>query len=67
MENRAHALIAGIFVILLSIAILMVAMWFSGNTIQRDDYLIISSEPVAGLNPQSAVDYRGVNIGKGRT
>ncbi|WP_295626654.1 MlaD family protein [uncultured Nitrosomonas sp.] len=64
MENRAHALIAGIFVILLSISVALVAMWFSGNNTKRTDYLVVTRESVSGLNPQSAVHYRGVNIGK---
>lgn len=64
MENRAHALAAGIFVIVLSITVLAVAMWFGGDTIQRKNYLVVTKESVTGLNPQSAVHYRGVNIGK---
>ncbi len=64
MENRAHALVAGLFVIFLSIAIASVAMWFSGSNIKRDSYLVVTKESVSGLNPQSAVHYRGVNIGK---
>ena len=36
MENRAHALAAGLFVILLSMAVAAVAMWFSGGTATRD-------------------------------
>lgn len=64
MENRAHALVAGIFVILLSITVVLVAMWFGGNNIQRNSYLVVTKESVSGLNPQSAVHYRGVNIGK---
>jgi phospholipid/cholesterol/gamma-HCH transport system substrate-binding protein len=64
MENRAHALIAGIFVILLSTSVALVAMWFSGNNTKRTDYLVVTKESVSGLNPQSAVHYRGVNIGK---
>ncbi|MBY0483222.1 MlaD family protein [Nitrosomonas sp.] len=64
MENRAHALVAGIFVIFLSITVTFVAMWFSGNNIQRNSYLVVTKESVSGLNPQSAVHYRGVNIGK---
>ncbi|UJP02753.1 MAG: MCE family protein [Nitrosomonas sp.] len=64
MENRAHALVAGIFVIFLSIAIALVTVWFSGSNIQRIEYLIVTKESVSGLNPQSAVHYRGVNIGK---
>lgn len=64
MENRAHALVAGIFVIFLSITVGLVAMWFSGNNIERTPYLVVTRESVSGLNPQSAVHYRGVNIGK---
>jgi|CXWL01.1.fsa_nt_gi phospholipid/cholesterol/gamma-HCH transport system substrate-binding protein len=64
MENRAHALVAGIFVIFLSITISLVAIWFSGSNIQRNSYLVVTKESVSGLNPQSAVHYRGVNIGK---
>lgn len=64
MENRAHALVAGVFVIFLSITVVLVAMWFGGNNIQRNSYLVVTKESVSGLNPQSAVHYRGVNIGK---
>jgi phospholipid/cholesterol/gamma-HCH transport system substrate-binding protein len=64
MENRAHALIAGLFVIVLSIAVALVAIRFSGDNIQRNAYLVITKESVSGLNPQSAVHFRGVNIGK---
>ena len=67
MENRAHALVAGLFVIFLSITVALVAMWFSGNNIQRYSYLVVTKESVSGLNPQSAVHYRGVNIGKVET
>ncbi|HQV89142.1 MAG TPA: MlaD family protein, partial [Nitrosomonas sp.] len=67
MENRAHALVAGLFVIFLSITVALVAMWFSGNNIQRNSYLVVTKESVSGLNPQSAVHYRGVNIGKVET
>ncbi|MBL8498938.1 MCE family protein [Nitrosomonas sp. JL21] len=64
MENRAHALVAGLFVIFLSITIALVAMWFSGNNVKRNSYWVVTKESVSGLNPQSAVLYRGVNIGK---
>jgi phospholipid/cholesterol/gamma-HCH transport system substrate-binding protein len=64
MENRAHALVAGLFVIFLSIAVAFITMRFSGSNIQYNAYLVITKESVSGLNPQSAVHYRGVNIGK---
>ncbi len=64
MENRAHALAAGIFVILLSAALAIVAMWFGGDTMRRDSYMLVSEVPVTGLNPQATVRYRGVTVGK---
>lgn len=64
MENRAHALAAGLFVIFLSAAVAAVAMWFSGGTAARDKYLLVSEFPITGLNPQAVVRYRGVSVGK---
>ncbi|SOD42269.1 MlaD family protein [Nitrosovibrio sp. Nv4] len=64
MENRAHALAAGLFVILLTAAVAVAAMWFSGDTMTRDKYLLVSEFPVTGLNSQATVRYRGVTVGK---
>ncbi|SEL41411.1 MlaD family protein [Nitrosovibrio tenuis] len=64
MENRAHALVAGLFVMILSIAAAAVALWFGGDTTPRDKYLIVSESPVTGLNQQATVRYRGVTVGK---
>src|SRR6187455_3334729 len=64
MENRAHALAAGLFVIVLTAAVAAVAMWFGGGAAARDKYLLISELPVNGLNPQAVVRYRGVTVGK---
>jgi phospholipid/cholesterol/gamma-HCH transport system substrate-binding protein len=64
MENRAHALAAGLFVMILSMAAAGVAMWFGGDTAARDKYLIVSESPVTGLNAQATVRYRGVTVGK---
>ena len=64
LENRAHALIAGLFVITLTIAVVLIAQWFSGDSVARNNYLVVTNKSVSGLNPQAAVHYRGVNIGK---
>ncbi len=64
MENRAHALVAGIFVIFLSVSVALIALWFNGDNITRNKFQVISKTSVAGLNPQAAVYYQGVNIGK---
>ncbi|SFN95214.1 phospholipid/cholesterol/gamma-HCH transport system substrate-binding protein [Nitrosospira briensis] len=64
MENRAHALAAGLFVIFLGAALGVAAMWFGGDTMTRDKYLLVSEIPVTGLNSQATVRYRGVTVGK---
>src|SRR3954466_6331516 len=64
MENRAYALAAGFFTLLLGIGVVACAMWFSGKTVETDEYLLVSHYPVSGLNPQAPVRYRGVTVGK---
>ncbi|MCP5244689.1 MAG: MCE family protein [Burkholderiales bacterium] len=64
MENRAHALIAGLFVICFGAAALLIAEWFKGDSIEHDHYQVVSQESVTGLGLQASVYYRGVNIGK---
>lgn len=64
MENRSHALIAGLFVILLSAAVAVIATWLSGETADHAHYILTSDGSVSGLNPQAAVRFRGVNVGK---
>lgn len=65
MENRAHALAAGLFVIILGLAVAAAVMWFSDQKIMQDHYLLVLEEgSVAGLNPESSVRYRGVPVGK---
>jgi phospholipid/cholesterol/gamma-HCH transport system substrate-binding protein len=64
MENRSHALIAGLFVILLSAAMAVTATWLSGETTDHAHYILTSDGSVSGLNPQAAVRFRGVKVGK---
>lgn len=64
MENKSHALAAGIFVALLSLVLLGLASWLTRDTGQRDIYEISTRETVTGLQPQAPVRYRGVDIGK---
>jgi phospholipid/cholesterol/gamma-HCH transport system substrate-binding protein len=64
MENKAHAFIAGLFTIVLAAAVLVIAMWFSGETYQKVYYTLESKFPVSGLYEQSPVRFRGVDVGK---
>lgn len=64
MENRSHALLAGIFTLLLTIGIVAAAMWLNRDTQERVPYVLATEGTVAGLNPQAAVRYRGMEVGK---
>jgi phospholipid/cholesterol/gamma-HCH transport system substrate-binding protein len=64
MENRAYALAAGLFTLLLGAGVLVAAMWFSGETYERVAYVLESRYAVTGLNIQAPVRLRGVEVGK---
>ncbi len=64
MENKAHAIAAGLFVILISALLVALAAWLTRDTGVRRVYEISSPEAVNGLQPQAAVRYRGVAVGK---
>jgi len=64
MENKAHALMAGIFTIVLLIAAALIAMWFNRDREERIPYEIATNLSVPGLNPQATVRYRGLDVGR---
>ncbi len=64
MENRSHALLAGIFTLVLLAAAALVAVWVGRDRSTVKLYDIVSSAPVSGLTAQSTVRYQGVPVGK---
>lgn len=64
MENRAHALAAGLFVLLLGLCVALAAWWFTGKREASRELLLVTQGNVAGLNPQSQVRFRGIRAGK---
>jgi phospholipid/cholesterol/gamma-HCH transport system substrate-binding protein len=64
MENKAHALAAGIFVVVATALLILLAAWLTRDTGQRDVYEISTRETITGLQSQAAVRYRGVDVGK---
>ena len=65
MENRSHALAAGLFVLVLGLALGAVSLWFG----KKDDrklvpYVISTMSDVSGLKSEAPVRYRGVDVGR---
>jgi phospholipid/cholesterol/gamma-HCH transport system substrate-binding protein len=64
MENKAHALAAGAFVLLVSALLVAMAWWLSREGGVRVAYELSSRDSVSGLNLQAAVRFKGVQVGK---
>ena len=64
MENKAHALIAGVFVVVVTALLALLAIWLTRDNTQRNLYEMSTSETISGLQPQAAVRFRGVPVGK---
>ena len=64
MENKAHAMVAGIFVLVVTALLGALAVWLMRDNTERHLYEMSTSETISGLQPQAAVRFRGVPIGK---
>jgi phospholipid/cholesterol/gamma-HCH transport system substrate-binding protein len=64
MENRAHALAAGLFTLVLGAALAAVALWFSKDELRLIPYALATTSAVTGLKVEAPVRYRGVDVGK---
>ncbi|MCX7150072.1 MAG: MlaD family protein [Rhodocyclales bacterium] len=64
MENRSHALAAGIFTILLGLAAAVGIWWLGQSDESTTTYILETRRNVTGLNVQAQVRYRGIRAGK---
>jgi len=64
MENRSHALAAGIFTILFAIAAAVAIWWLGQSDESTTTYVLETRRNVTGLNAQAQVRYRGIRAGK---
>ena len=64
MENRAHALAAGLFTLLLAAALAAAGLWFRKDDIRLAQYVVSTTSSVAGLKVEAPVRYRGVHVGR---
>jgi phospholipid/cholesterol/gamma-HCH transport system substrate-binding protein len=64
MENKSHAFAAGAFVLVLLALLVALAVWLTRDTTEQRLFEISSPEGVTGLQPQAAVRYKGVLVGR---
>ena len=64
MENKAHALAAGAFVVAVTALLIGLTMWLLRDVTNTRSYEIVSQDAVSGLQPQAAVRFKGVAVGK---
>ena len=64
MENKAHALAAGIFVLVVAAMLAGLTIWLTRDNTSYQHYEMTSKDGVTGLQPQAAVRYKGVPVGK---
>jgi phospholipid/cholesterol/gamma-HCH transport system substrate-binding protein len=64
MENKSHALAAGLFVLVVSGLVVALAMWLTRDNGDYLAYEMTTRDGVSGLQPQAAVRYKGVAVGK---
>jgi phospholipid/cholesterol/gamma-HCH transport system substrate-binding protein len=64
MENKAHALVAGVFVLVVTALLALLAVWLTRDKTERDLYEMSTKEVLSGIQPQGSVVFRGVPVGK---
>ncbi|MEF2155285.1 MlaD family protein [Luteimonas sp. FXH3W] len=65
METKANYVLIGAFTLLVSLFVLMFALWAAKYSSDREwqDYSVLFSEPVTGLAEGSSVAYNGISVG----
>jgi phospholipid/cholesterol/gamma-HCH transport system substrate-binding protein len=64
MGKNKHALITGMFLIVLIAATTVAIYWIGHFERERNIYFVATNKSVTGLNPESTVFYRGIAVGK---
>ena len=64
MENKSHAMAAGIFMLVLASMLVGLALWLTRDQRQYTSYELSTTDAISGLQPQATVRYKGVAVGK---
>ena len=68
MENRAYALAAGLFVLVLGVALVAAVLWLNRDErVGGVPYIVSTTRAVSGLKVEAPVRFRGVDVGKVET
>ena len=57
MENKSHALAAGLFVLVVAALLAGLAIWLTRDNASYEQYEMSTKDGVTGLQPQAAVRY----------
>jgi phospholipid/cholesterol/gamma-HCH transport system substrate-binding protein len=63
LENRAYAVAAATFLIVLAIVTVLIYYWFRGQEAEPRTYKIVTSQSVGGLEVQAPVKFKGLTVG----
>lgn len=63
MENKAHALTAGLFVVAILALLVAMAIWLTRDVGTTRPYEMITADSVTGLRVQAPVRFKGVPVG----
>jgi len=64
MENKSHALAAGVFVLAVLALLIALAAWLTRDVTDTITYESVTQQAVNGLQEEAPVRYKGVTVGK---
>ncbi|MDD0811254.1 MlaD family protein [Curvibacter sp. RS43] len=64
MENKSHAMAAGTFVLVVTLMLVSLVIWLTRDKGKYQNYELSTRDAITGLQPQAAVRYKGVGVGK---
>ena len=69
METKANYVLIGAFTIVVTLLLLLFALWAAKYTSEKDwrNYAVVFNEPVTGLTEGSSVQYNGISVGTVQT
>lgn len=65
METKANYVLIGAFTIIVSLSLLLFALWAAKYSSEKtwQEYAVVFNEPVTGLSEGSSVQYNGISVG----